>query len=456
VAEVYRLSRRCVLLPQIPSCNKNADISEVSASVYCQQLASTRAASCFLRSLVLVSLKTRHKISMSTTNEQLFKALSHGKHDEVERLVEAGADVNCKDKYGFTPLHRASEKDDMKAVRFFFDNGADVHCKSKHGDTPLHLAAAHGRTEIVLSLAWNGADVDRKNKYGDTPLHDASQNGSIDAAFVLIDHGADFSIKNDDGKTALDVAKSKGVSSKLSHKFFHTWKKTCPAAIQGKLEMLIQENKQQKAEITELRDKLKSTTATLSQQHKKEIAAIQEKVKSERTALSEQHKVEIAALQEKLKKTTAAISEQHKVEIAALSEQHKEEITAVQENTKSERVAISEQQKEDSKLEMNALSEQHIKDIASVNIKLNTVIRENKRLKSAKSLAGPKHAKAEADAEQAKDDRIFKLMMKRKQLQDAGISATEIDEQLPLPVKDDEDMPSTKRRRRVVKKEEET
>jgi hypothetical protein len=48
-------------------------------------------------------------------------------------------------------------------------------------------------------------------------------------------------------------------------------------------------------------------------------------------------------------------------------------------------------------------------------------------------------------ASQAKDDRIYNLMMKRKELEGAGFSAIEIDEHLPLSKQDDEDMPRSKK-----------
>jgi hypothetical protein len=92
------------------------------------------------------------------------------------------------------------------------------------------------------------------------------------------------------------------------------------------------------------------------------------------------------------------------------------------------------------------LSTEHKTEIAAIRDQLNKVlIQENERLKSAKSLAGPELAKIEI--EQAKDDRISNLMMKRKELEGAGFSASKIDEQeLPLPRKDD-DEPSKKRHR---------
>jgi hypothetical protein len=83
----------------------------------------------------------------------------------------------------------------------------------------------------------------------------------------LIDHGADLSIKNNYGKTPLEATETEDVALKLSRKA-STLQKPCHAAIQDKLEMLIQENKQQKAEITDLQDTLKSTRVSLRATHK--------------------------------------------------------------------------------------------------------------------------------------------------------------------------------------------
>jgi hypothetical protein len=93
-------------------------------------------------------------------------------------------------------------------------------------------------------------------------------------------------------------------------------------------------------------------------------------------------------------------------------------------------------------------------NIAAMHEKLTRVIQENEL--STKPLVGPERAKLEGDAEQAKHEMIFKLMMKRKELEAADFSAFEINEQLTLPRKDDDEEPSKKRCRRVVKKEEET
>jgi regulator of replication initiation timing len=117
---------------------------------------------------------------------------------------------------------------------------------------------------------------------------------------VLMDYGADLSIKDDYGSTALGVAKNKDVFTKLTNYASSTLPTPCLHAIQDKLKMLIQGNKQQKAEIKDLRDKLKSSTANLSEQ-RKEDATIQDNLDTLKTtiaSLSEQHKVELAATKE--------------------------------------------------------------------------------------------------------------------------------------------------------------
>jgi hypothetical protein len=103
-----------------------------------------------------------------------------------------------------------------------------------------------------------------------------------------------------------------------------------------------------------------------------------------------------------------------------------------------------------------------MKDGADVNCKdddgwynkLKNMRQENKHLKATvtKQFADTERTNADSEltrtkaAKQAEHDIRFKLIMKRKQLQDAGISDFLIDGQLPLPGKD-EDEPSAKKQR---------
>jgi cytohesin len=116
--------------------------------------------------------------------------------DDVEAVKEflaAGADVNVKDKRGFTPLHWASISGHKEAVELLIDNGADVNAMRGGGATSLSYASSWGHEEIVKLLIANGADVNVKDAFSETPLdvaiHPDNPNASAETADILRKHG---------------------------------------------------------------------------------------------------------------------------------------------------------------------------------------------------------------------------------------------------------------------------
>ena len=130
-------------------------------------------------------------------------------------LIENGADVNAKDTYGFTPLYWASYKGYADIAKFLIDNGADVNAQNNYGWAPLYCALDLNQIGIAKLLIKNGADVDAQNKEGWTPLHKAAFWEKIDIVKVLIENGVDPSIKNNDGKTAIDLCEDKAIRAIL-------------------------------------------------------------------------------------------------------------------------------------------------------------------------------------------------------------------------------------------------
>jgi ankyrin repeat protein len=65
----------------------------------------------------------------------------------------------------------AAEQGDIKAVKQHLDAGTDVNAKDKYGRTPLDEAARKGHKEIAKLLIAEGADVNAKDQWGRTPLH---------------------------------------------------------------------------------------------------------------------------------------------------------------------------------------------------------------------------------------------------------------------------------------------
>jgi len=113
-----------------------------------------------------------------------------------------GADLNCIDKLGRTPLHWATFNGDMDIVSMLLVAGADVNARDNDGYTPLHKAVWKGRLDCVRALLERGADLLASVK-GFTPIHLAVQANDMACTLLLMRHGDNIHSKDNDGLTLL-------------------------------------------------------------------------------------------------------------------------------------------------------------------------------------------------------------------------------------------------------------
>ena len=97
---------------------------------------------------------------------ELIEASHSDRMDEIERLIEAGADVNAKNEKGGTALMYASIVGNLEILEKLIEKGADIDAKSARGWTALMLASHRGHIEIVERLIEVGADVLCKDPNG--------------------------------------------------------------------------------------------------------------------------------------------------------------------------------------------------------------------------------------------------------------------------------------------------
>lgn len=110
----------------------------------------------------LIHVKDRKK------NTLLFFANSD---EMVELLLGSGADIQSKNHYGRTPLHRFVCMEKFKrAIELLLEKGADINVKDCRDSSPLHDAVNYGYPDIVELLLYHGADVNAIDGYGFTPL----------------------------------------------------------------------------------------------------------------------------------------------------------------------------------------------------------------------------------------------------------------------------------------------
>ena len=116
--------------------------------------------------------------------------MAAGNADAVENLqmlIEVGADIEARNDDGATPLHRAASESSA-AVRTLVDAGADIMARMENGRTPLHQAAALGSAENVKALIEAGAYPDMRAWGGSLPADLAEENDRMrdDPAFMEI------------------------------------------------------------------------------------------------------------------------------------------------------------------------------------------------------------------------------------------------------------------------------
>ena len=126
--------------------------------------------------------------------------------EAAAKLVEAGADISAKNKYGQTLLHWAALTNARKAAEWLASQGADIGAKDNAGETPVHGAARGNARETAEWLVGRGADIGAKDNAGETPLHEAAFGNARKTAEWLVGRGADIGAKDNAGETPLHEA----------------------------------------------------------------------------------------------------------------------------------------------------------------------------------------------------------------------------------------------------------
>lgn len=175
--------------------------------------------------------------------------------DELSKAISAGADVNCVDESGRTPLQLAAYQGNDNQARLLLESGAtpelalrdaifgrraevlqtlidfgvDLTVKDENGQNVLHRTCSLVFPELVEVLLNAGMDVNCADDSGLVPLHlcttkRALQMGDIcissdpwrDTCELLLSKGANPKVKGPDGETPLHCAAVSGHATQVA------------------------------------------------------------------------------------------------------------------------------------------------------------------------------------------------------------------------------------------------
>lgn len=182
----------------------------------------------------------------------LMKAAKAGNEWQLKLLIDSGADINLKDKDGWTALMYAVRyQESLSAVNLLVNANAEIKDTNKYDSSALLLAACYNNNPEILKKLLNYYSISEKDvlkaftqllsstlipEYvqlakiniflekgiqlntfyeGKTPLMYAAQHGtSTKVLKLLLDNGCITTVRSTEGKTAFEYASK---NTKLKH-----------------------------------------------------------------------------------------------------------------------------------------------------------------------------------------------------------------------------------------------
>ena len=254
MAVTYRLNRITeLLLKHGADVNKNNSSGETALIKACgfgsdYVKKSTSAADKL--AIVKILLKAGADVNVQVKNiywTPLIYAASDGKNTNLETiqlLVNAGADVNHKGRYGTTALIKAAYVLRYDIVSYLFSKGADVNAVNTvaHGENALFAVlegstgesvhfdkrkkneVLESKTKIIRLLLENKINTGYRNKLQENAVHLTLRfidTTTPDTLRLLKQYGADFNLKDHLEKTPVSIVNSNYLEGHISKKQHH-------------------------------------------------------------------------------------------------------------------------------------------------------------------------------------------------------------------------------------------
>ncbi|MBV9533580.1 MAG: ankyrin repeat domain-containing protein [Bradyrhizobium sp.] len=124
----------------------------------------------------------------------------------ARELLDYGASVDARDRFGARPLSHAARFGHLAMVDLLLAHGAPIDARNLAGATALYFAAESSHLSVVQRLIERGADVKLTGRSGISPIAAAAYAGSDAIVEALLAHGADPRAVDETGKPPIVYA----------------------------------------------------------------------------------------------------------------------------------------------------------------------------------------------------------------------------------------------------------
>jgi ankyrin repeat protein len=139
----------------------------------------------------------------------IMEATLNGDIETIQKLLDAGADINARTKSGAGIVIVASNGLKQAIALYAIDRGADYTTPDNRGITPLIYAIRNNQYKLVArTIGDTDVNAIANERSGATLLLDTIAQGNVKIVRLMLDKGGDTSRRTNIGSTALHLAAS--------------------------------------------------------------------------------------------------------------------------------------------------------------------------------------------------------------------------------------------------------
>jgi ankyrin repeat protein len=151
---------------------------------------------------------------ITEATQRVIDAVNADNYERLDQLLINGdkANLDVMLPNGETLLTQSLRAGQSSIARRLIEAGANINKKNRRGETPLMMCAFKGNIDFMKTILFPmKVEIDAQDNNGDTALHFAILNGQEVAANVLIDNSAEVRITNMAKKNSEVLAREMGM-----------------------------------------------------------------------------------------------------------------------------------------------------------------------------------------------------------------------------------------------------